>query len=156
MKDQLSKYGLMREKDDGGFGQKILTVEFLKAQSFKPIQYKIFIVNSSSKSPRMAMKITGLFKVTNAQEGWISLPEKIDYISWISFKVESAVLKKDYYSKNRCLKLWEENDKIQCTWLYNVKVNILAFYMYVRSEAVTMGIKLHEGQRWQTNELLNI
>lgn len=39
------------------------------------------------------MKMTGLFKVAIAQKGWISPPEKGDDIPWISFEVESAVLK---------------------------------------------------------------
>lgn len=56
MKDQLSKYGFMREKDDSGFEQKRLIVVLLKVQSCDPIQCKILIGNSSTKSMRMAIK----------------------------------------------------------------------------------------------------
>lgn len=99
--------------------------------------------------------MTGLFKVANTEEGWIAPPEKAGDIPLISFKVESAVLKKYYYSKNRCPKFWEETEKAWCSWPHSLKVNIVTFCVY-RSEAATMGIKLHDKQSWQINELLCI
>lgn len=155
MKYQLSKYGLLRDKDVSGFGQKRSVVEFLKAQSCEPIQWKIFIGNSSTKSLRKAMKMTFYLKLPMQRKAEYH-PEKADDIPWMSFKVESAVLKKYYYSKNRCPKLWEETMKTSTLSFFNLKVNILAFYMYITNEAATTGIKLHKGKHWQMNELLNI